>query len=79
MGIVYGEMQPSALFSLHRLTHNQIGNVDDIPQLAQLPRRLAAFEKGFGLLIKDIKPVPYRTIIWFTSFSDWFISTISSG
>ena len=49
MGIVYGEMQPSALFSLHRLTHNQIGNVDDIPQLAQLPRRLAAFEKGFGL------------------------------
>ena len=57
-GIVDGEVESARLLALLGLTHDQIADIDNITQLADLSRCLGAFEEFLGLLIENVKTVP---------------------
>ena len=51
-------METAAFFALHCLSHDKIAHVDDITQLANLARCLAALEEALCLLVEDVEAVP---------------------
>lgn len=51
-------METAGLFALLGLAHDEIADVDDVAQLADLARSLRAFEQALGLLVEDIETVP---------------------
>ena len=51
-------MQPTRLFALLGLTHDQIADVDDVAQLADLTRGLGTLEQTLCLFVEYVKSVP---------------------
>ena len=54
MRIVDGIVQTARLLALESLAHHEIGDVDDVAQLAELTRGFRAAEEVLGLLIEDV-------------------------
>jgi hypothetical protein len=56
--IIESVVQTSGFVALFGLAHNQIADVDDVAEFANLTRGFRAFEQTLCLLIKDVKTVP---------------------
>ena len=51
-------MEAAGFLAFLGLAHDQIADVDDIAQLADLARRLGALEELLRFLIEDVEAVP---------------------
>lgn len=56
--IVERVVEAAALLAFLGLAHDQVADVDDVAQLADLARRLGAFEQFLCLLVEDVEAVP---------------------
>lgn len=89
--IVDRVVKAAAFLAFHCLAGDQVTDVDHVTQFAQFFGCLAALEEAFRLFVQDVQAVPgagqavllrtmptYASMIWFTSFMLWVISTRSS-
>ncbi len=57
-GIVDGVMEAARLLALLGLAHDEVTDVDDVAQLADLAGGFRRLEKALGLFVKDVEAVP---------------------
>ena len=81
MRIVNRVMKPSALFSFHCLTSNQVTYINHVTELANLSGSLYTFKQAFCFFIENIQTVPcthqtevasYNTYIRLHNLIDFF-------